>query len=155
MIHFSMRNHKDEDSLQITVLPNDGQISAGNRCIENVTSIKYLGVVLDQNLTFKPHVEYLSGRVRRYMIKKARITSDLFLVAVVLYCLLKLNLQMWVTTHQYGILIDIPPSYLETGTCMLLQVFTEQSLVKLQQATLVFRKLESAKPSSSADWSAD
>lgn len=82
-ISFSMRNIPREQSL---IKPLIAHNCTGNRrssscscqTIESVTSINYLGVVIDNNLSFIKHIDVLSSRLRKliYIFKNLRLVMD-------------------------------------------------------------------------------
>ena len=46
--------------------PNtDFQIKIDNHCLERCTSYKYLGVLLDDKLNWKAHVDYIPGKITK------------------------------------------------------------------------------------------
>lgn len=79
-IEFSIRKSifLDDHSQRLSVkVPTNGPVQ--EYCfLEKVTSVKYLGVVLDSNLTFKEHIIHLSSRVRKliYIFRELRYSAD-------------------------------------------------------------------------------
>lgn len=69
------------------------QCSQGNNCackaIERVHKIKYLGVIIDSNLSFKDHIKLLSSRIRKliYVFKRLRHVVDPLLLKQIYFAL--------------------------------------------------------------------
>lgn len=88
ILNFSIRNTNMSVTSSLYVaaqMTRSNGSSAGNGThdhsicnIERVTSIKYLGVVIDCNLTFKDYIIHLSNRVRKliYIFKQLRQSAD-------------------------------------------------------------------------------
>ena len=65
---------------RLTALRDDLTVSLNNETIDLVTEFKYLGIVLDKQLTFDKHVDYICrkifvkikmlGKVRQYISQK-------------------------------------------------------------------------------------
>lgn len=84
-VYFSMRKYK-------TILTNPKlhahrcKDPVNHRCtcpdIGIANNLKYLGVIIDENLSFKPHIEALCGRIRKliYIFKKLRTVADYALI---------------------------------------------------------------------------
>lgn len=64
-MNFSIRNQKfiSADTYSITYADNN----LTNYKVESVNSIRYLGVTIDSDLSFKKHILDLSSRVRKLM----------------------------------------------------------------------------------------
>lgn len=82
ILNFSIRGIDPtiSDNLQIAAAShgNESNVSHGPVYIEKATSITYLGVVIDRNLTFKQHISKLTARVRKllYVFKLLRQSAD-------------------------------------------------------------------------------
>lgn len=80
-ITFSIRA-PNYDKNKFNIVAHECSIPRSTKCscssLENVTNIKYLGIVVDQNLSFQDHIEMLSGRVRKliYVFKNLRHVLD-------------------------------------------------------------------------------
>lgn len=68
------------------------------QCIERVSEIKYLGVVIDQHMTWQPHIKTITNRVRNliWIFKKLRHITDFKLLisiyqalcqSIITYCI--------------------------------------------------------------------
>lgn len=44
--------------------PQYGNIVVDDHCIEEISSTKYLGIVIDKFLKWQPHIDYVSGKIR-------------------------------------------------------------------------------------------
>lgn len=88
-INFSITNFNQPKSLFtvkahtcLSALPSDTSTTASSSCncvaLENVQYIKYLGIMVDQHLTWAKHIRYISDRVRKliFIFKKLRRVSD-------------------------------------------------------------------------------
>uniref|UniRef100_A0A2H1WZJ2 SFRICE_040385 n=1 Tax=Spodoptera frugiperda TaxID=7108 RepID=A0A2H1WZJ2_SPOFR len=67
-ICFSISNRTqpiEELDLKVHICGNLSSMSCDCPCIEKVAQTKYLGVVLDQALSWYPHIEQTSGRIRK------------------------------------------------------------------------------------------
>lgn len=68
--------------------------------LERTKTIKYLGVLLDERLSWKPHINALCGRVRRliHIMKKLRPVADFALLRNTYYALAQSLLQYCITS---------------------------------------------------------
>lgn len=104
IMNFSIRNTNVSVTSSLNVaaqltLSNGSSDGSGTHChIERVTSIKYLGIVIDCNLTFKEYIIHLSNRVRKlmYIFKQLRNSADAVVMkmtyqalcqSILLYCI--------------------------------------------------------------------
>lgn len=127
-----------------------------NKKIERQTKVKYLGVILDENLKWNHHVEYISTRIRKliykfyqlrqFMQKKTLTMIYLALVESILnYCITawggacKTTLQSIIITQKYilKIMLNKPKKFSSTI------LFKEAKVLQLNQIYLkaVFRIL--------------
>lgn len=67
----------------------NGAIGCSCLCLKRVDTIKYLGVTLDDRLSFRPHIDILSGRVRKliYIFKQLRHVANPKIVKMVYFAL--------------------------------------------------------------------
>lgn len=75
---FSICNNKQPSNLNIKIHTCDGYPSCNCHSLENVHSIKYLGIILDQNLNWKRQIEMTSTRIRKLIciFKKLKHIKD-------------------------------------------------------------------------------
>ncbi|KAL3283323.1 hypothetical protein HHI36_006471, partial [Cryptolaemus montrouzieri] len=72
-----------------------------NQFIKEVAATKYLGVIIDQFLKWKPHMEYLSNRIRKlihkfYLIRQVLGTRTLFIIyKSLIESLIKYGILVW------------------------------------------------------------
>lgn len=78
--------------------PNNAQCSCP--VIKSTNQIKYLGIILDHNLSFKPHIKTLCGRVRKliFIFKKLRHIADHYIIRQVYFALCQSILTYCITT---------------------------------------------------------
>ena len=79
-----IRVKQNQCSLEVgRILPNHQMfcIQLYGKTLERVAKLSYLGVVLDKNLSWKDHVEYVSSKVSRRLGLLSRIRSCLTLEA--------------------------------------------------------------------------
>lgn len=78
-----------------------GDVTDNGSVIERVTRYKYLGLILDSDLSFKPHIEYVAGKVSSvvgmlYTVQRTMYRTRGFVPRHVLinlyYCLIHCNL---------------------------------------------------------------
>ena len=50
-------------------------IQVGDMMIKRVTKVKYLGIVVDENLSWDEHVEYISKKISRNILITKRMRS--------------------------------------------------------------------------------
>ena len=74
---------------------NDFQIRFDNTCLEKCTSYKYLGILLDDKLTWKPHIDYICNKISKMcgVFSKLRYTASFSLLKSVYYALVASHLQ--------------------------------------------------------------
>ena len=65
----------------VVFLPNHHIVYSYGKTLKRVAKFSYLGVVLDENLSWKDHVEYVSSKVSRRLGLLSRIQSCLTLEA--------------------------------------------------------------------------
>lgn len=68
-------------------------------CVERAQSIRYLGLLIDENLTFKAHIQFLSTRVRKLMhiMKKLRDRTPKNILRTVYFAICQSILQYGVS----------------------------------------------------------
>ena len=74
---------------------NDFQIKFDNVCLEKCTSYKYLGVLVDEKLSWKPHIDHICNKISKMcgIFSKLRYTTNLHLLKSVYYALVASHLQ--------------------------------------------------------------
>lgn len=87
---FSIRNKK-ESHRNISIKLHDCQDASVCSCqpISETTSIRYLGVILDRNLSWHLHISNLAGKIRKliYIFKNLRHVCDKKLLITIYYAL--------------------------------------------------------------------
>lgn len=101
-VAFAHRNHLlPPSSLNITV---HSCSSASSRCscpsLERTDQIKYLGVIIDQTLTFKPHVQVLNARMRKliHIFRTLKQVADKKTVKMVYYALFQSSMDYCISS---------------------------------------------------------
>ena len=83
----------------------DERIVLGGEVVESVESAKFLGVYLDQNLNFAPHIRYICGKISKHIGILYRIRDKLTLEAKLsyyyafVYPYLSYNVCVWGSTY--------------------------------------------------------
>lgn len=69
--------------------------------VERVNQIKYLGVIIDDQLNWKPHIEYLLKKLRfsSFMVRKLRNIACERLLKIIYYAFFQSNLQYCLTAY--------------------------------------------------------
>lgn len=88
---FSIRNPPNMLTAEHCLIPHNCSDIDNCNCppLERVSNFKYLGIIIDQNLSFKLHIKALTGRVRKliYIFKTLRQIADLKLLKQVYFSL--------------------------------------------------------------------
>lgn len=107
MINFSIRNTNMSETISLDVTAklsqsrNCDEVDNCSTCvIERVSNIKYLGIVIDCNLTFKEYISQLSNRVRKltYIFKQLRQSADATVMKMAYQALCQSILAYCITT---------------------------------------------------------
>ena len=83
----------------------DQQIVLGGEIVKNVDSAKFLGVYLDSNLNFVPHIKYICGKISKHLGILFKIRDKLTLEAKLsyyyafVYPYLSYNVCVWGSTY--------------------------------------------------------
>ena len=74
---------------------NDFQVQFDNVCIEKCSSYKYLGIFLDDKLSWKPHIDYISNKISKMCVffSKLRYATNFHLLKSVYFALAASHLQ--------------------------------------------------------------
>lgn len=81
-ISFSLNNRNNPYTQPQYVIPGHSQNNCQSTCscpnLQHVDKIKYLGVIIDKNLNFLPHIKLLTSRTRKliYIFKNLRHVAD-------------------------------------------------------------------------------
>lgn len=125
---FSIRNTL-QHNFNLTAHSCQSYLLTGCSCpsLENVPTIKYLGLNLDQNLNFKSHINLLSSRIRKliFIFKTLRNIADYRVLKMVYYALCQSILTYCITT--WGGVHKTSLKKLEVSQRALLKVATFRS----------------------------
>ena len=74
---------------------NDFHVKFDDVCLEKCSSYKYLGFFLDDKLSWKPHIDYISNKISKMcgIFSKLRYATNLHLLKSVYYALVASHLQ--------------------------------------------------------------
>lgn len=104
VLKFCIRKSKDVDQTIFKIIAHNHGLNNSPDCdcpkLEFSNSVRYLGVVLDDHLSFKPHIDNLAGRIRKliYVFKHLRHVADPDTIKMVYYALCQSLLGYCITT---------------------------------------------------------
>lgn len=86
--------------IQLHSCLDSDQSNCGCPTLERTKTIKYLGVLLDEHLTWVPHINLVAGRTRKliFIFKKLRHVADYPLLKTIYYALAQSILSYCITT---------------------------------------------------------
>ena len=75
---------------QKKIFGGDFNLAIDDVCLKEERSIKYLGVYIDSNLSWKPHIEYISKKLKRSLgiLSKIRYYVDINILTGLYYALI-------------------------------------------------------------------
>lgn len=86
---FSLKNSEVIDNVKVHAHKCYGATECDCICLDKVSSLKYLGVILDDRLNWSHHLQVLSGRIRKLMIvfRKLRHVAEWSFLKTIYYSL--------------------------------------------------------------------